>query len=180
MAAHTVFLGFPQPYKVGLYPKVKAGFPRYSASRHRQLRSFHIEGNPEACRQCFRQFRYGDAKGPQEVCRRLSELCRQWLKPERRTKEQILDVVILEQFLALLPPGIQGQVREHGPETCAQAVALVKNFLPTQQEASRWKDQVRLFSPRLFSHAPGCDMGSEGGVSDVSGPGLPTPEVGRR
>ncbi|KAF7235528.1 Zinc finger and SCAN domain-containing protein 30 [Varanus komodoensis] len=97
--------------------------------------------SPEACRQCFRQFRYGDAKGPQEVCRRLSELCRQWLKPERRTKEQILDVVILEQFLALLPPGIQGQVREHGPETCAQAVALVKNFLPTQQEASRWKDQ---------------------------------------
>ncbi|XP_060095044.1 zinc finger and SCAN domain-containing protein 31-like isoform X1 [Heteronotia binoei] len=91
----------------------------------------------ETQRQRFRQFSYHEAEGPREACGRLRELCHQWLKPERHTKEQILETLILEQFLSILPPGIQGCVRERGPETCAQAVALAEGFLLRQQEAER-------------------------------------------
>nr|XP_056722926.1 putative nuclease HARBI1 [Euleptes europaea] len=96
----------------------------------------------EMKRQRFRQFRYQEAEGPREVCSQLWYLCHRWLKPERHTKEQILELLILEQFLAILPLDIQSWVREHEPETCSQAATLAEDFLQMQQEAERREQQV--------------------------------------
>ncbi|XP_078242954.1 uncharacterized protein LOC110090182 [Pogona vitticeps] len=111
----------------GEYAKVKAAILKVDAIR------------TETQRQRFRQFRYHEAKGPREVCGQLRELCRGWLKPEKHTKEQILDLLVLEQFMTLLPDEIQSWVREHDPETCAQAVPLAEAFLLRQREAEKEK-----------------------------------------
>ncbi|XP_059585297.1 zinc finger protein 2 isoform X2 [Alligator mississippiensis] len=83
---------------------------------------------PEPWRQRFRGLRYRDAPGPREVCRRLQELCRGWLEPQRRSKEQVLELVVLEQFLAILPPGMRSWEWGRSVQTCAQAVALAEGF----------------------------------------------------
>ncbi|XP_054831542.1 zinc finger protein 184-like [Eublepharis macularius] len=116
----------------GDYGKVKAALLRGDAMR------------TESKRQHFRQCCYQDFDGPRRIYSRLQELCRQWLKPDHRTKEQILELIIQEQLLAMLPLEVQTRVRECGPEDCIEVVALAEDFLMGRQAARMWEWPVPL------------------------------------
>ncbi|XP_015261996.1 PREDICTED: zinc finger protein 397-like isoform X2 [Gekko japonicus] len=104
------------------YGKVKAAILRGDAlSREKQ-------------RQEFRRFCYQEAEGPRGAYSQLREMCRGWLRVENHSKEQILELLILEQLLSVLPPEIQSWVRESGPESCSQVVALAEEFLLRQEK----------------------------------------------
>ncbi|XP_023369649.1 zinc finger protein 213 isoform X1 [Otolemur garnettii] len=94
----------------------------------------------EACRQRFRQFCYGDVHGPHEAFSQLWELCCRWLRPELHTKEQILELLVLEQFLTVLPGKIQGWVQEQHPRSGEEAVALVEDL--QKQPVKSWPQDV--------------------------------------
>uniref|UniRef100_A0A8C0NB70 Zinc finger protein 446 n=1 Tax=Canis lupus familiaris TaxID=9615 RepID=A0A8C0NB70_CANLF len=70
----------------------------------------------------------GRVAGPREALARLRELCHQWLRPEACSKEQMLELLVLEQFLGTLPPEIQAWVRGQRPGSPEEAVALVEGL----------------------------------------------------
>ncbi|XP_028639004.1 zinc finger protein 18 isoform X3 [Grammomys surdaster] len=121
---------------LGLLPflaRVKdATFSGSDATQQRELAS------PETARQLFRQFRYQVMSGPQETLRQLRKLCFQWLRPEVHTKEQILEILMLEQFLTILPGEIQMWVRKQCPGSGEEAVTLVESLKGDPQKLWQW------------------------------------------
>uniref|UniRef100_A0A2I3TTC0 Zinc finger protein 446 n=1 Tax=Pan troglodytes TaxID=9598 RepID=A0A2I3TTC0_PANTR len=83
---------------------------------------------PETARLRFRGFCYREVAGPREALARLRELCCQWLQPEAHSKEQMLEMLVLEQFLGTLPPEIQAWVRGQRPGSPEEAAALVEGL----------------------------------------------------
>ncbi|KAM3847838.1 uncharacterized protein M6D78_004535 isoform 1-T3 [Vipera latastei] len=157
-----------------------------SQGPHRDLKSSEPlkESLPEAetvvleiQRQHFRRFLYREAEGAREACSRLWFLCCRWLKPERHTKEQILELLVLEQFLTILPPEIQSWVVEGCPQTCAQAVALAEGFQQKEWAHEMLDEQVSRKKPALnFSGSKqetlACQQGDDNRLSTIQGESL--------
>ncbi|KAK9405591.1 zinc finger and SCAN domain-containing protein 12-like [Crotalus adamanteus] len=133
----------------GVYGKVKAAILQRDARRR------------EEQRQHFRRFRYQEAEGPRGAYSRLQEHCQRWLKADTCTKEQIVELLILEQFLAILPPEMQRWVRACSPESCSQAVALVEDFLGEKEEPSMWGNQTGVLSKEAATISRISQAGSE-------------------
>lgn len=94
--------------------------------------------SPETARQLFRQFPYQVTSGPHETLQQLRKLCAQWLQPEVHTKEQILEMLMLEQFLSILPGEIQTWVRKQCPGSGEEAVTLVESLKGDPQRLWQW------------------------------------------
>lgn len=78
--------------------------------------------------QRFRSFQYEEAAGPREALAQLRELCWQWLWPEARSKEQVLELLVQEQFLVTPPPDTQVWVESQCSKTGEETVVLVEDF----------------------------------------------------
>ncbi|KAM9063147.1 zinc finger protein 397 isoform X2 [Sarcophilus harrisii] len=103
--------------------------------------------DPEASRQNFRHFQYTDVAGPRKALSQLRELCLQWLRPEIHNKHQILELLVLEQFLTILPREIRAWVKSQHPDSSEEVVSLVENLAHVHQGEAQ-PSQGPGFSPR--------------------------------
>uniref|UniRef100_A0A6I8NL04 Zinc finger and SCAN domain containing 29 n=1 Tax=Ornithorhynchus anatinus TaxID=9258 RepID=A0A6I8NL04_ORNAN len=112
----------------------------------------------ETLRRRFRRFRYEEVAGPHEAFSKLWELCCRWLRPEMRTKEQILELLVLEQFLTILPGDLRIWVQDQRPKSGEEAVGLVEDL---QREPGRPGQQVTVNVPKQKVLSDGPTEGAQ-------------------
>ena len=109
--------------------------------------------------QPFRQFGYHDTPGPWEALSQLRVLCCEWLRPEIHTKEQILELLVLEQFLTILPQELHAWVQEHCPESAEEAVTLLEDLERELDEPAPQVDRGALLSCEIESPVDQAGVG---------------------
>ena len=143
---------------------------------------------PDRSRQRFRAFRYPEAAGPRQALSRLRELCRQWLRPDMHSKEQILELLVLEQFLTILPGELQAWVQEQNPESVEEVVTVLEDLereldelgyrasVQTEEQVTFQEvkplatEQKPSVSLQFVKAKPGCELaGREAQEEQVSG-----------
>lgn len=90
----------------------------------------------EAFHRRFSQFQYEEAAGPRDAFCRLWELCFQWLKPQTRSVEQILAMMVTEKFLQILPADMENSARMRSLETRERLFTLIEELRRDNQEAA--------------------------------------------
>ncbi|KAI5614553.1 hypothetical protein C0J50_11136, partial [Silurus asotus] len=79
------------------------------------------------------------AETPSETYNRLRHLYRRWVRPELHTKEEIGEMVILEQFLRHTRSGYGIWVKEREPRTGLAAAKLAQQYRNAHQESHRFQ-----------------------------------------
>ncbi|XP_045705514.1 zinc finger and SCAN domain-containing protein 5B-like [Phyllostomus hastatus] len=128
MDAHQTFLCGPGKPQEGRGSQlVPSALPQGSLpGRHgRDSEMWHV---------AFRAFTSSKDSDPVQDLRKLSELCRLWLRPDLHTLEQILDKLVLEQFMISMPLELQVLVKDHNVHSCKD----LEDILKSQEKPKTW------------------------------------------
>uniref|UniRef100_A0A8C6S2T0 Zinc finger with KRAB and SCAN domains 16 n=1 Tax=Nannospalax galili TaxID=1026970 RepID=A0A8C6S2T0_NANGA len=123
---------FPDPPSLASSEQSKV--PRVDTLRDQENILRREVADLESFRQKFRWFCYSQEEGPRKTLSQLWELCKQWLRPDIHTKEQILELLVFEQFLRVLPGETRTWVQSQHPESSVEVVTLVENLNQALEE----------------------------------------------
>ncbi|KAL2091505.1 hypothetical protein ACEWY4_013768 [Coilia grayii] len=98
----------------------------YGKVREAILNKYEIDH--DRYRHRFRSMTLTEGETARELQARLSELYNKWMCPAQKTKAEIGDTIILEQFLRMLNPELRIWVKERNPQTSKQAAPFTCSF----------------------------------------------------
>ncbi|XP_043990563.1 neurotrophin receptor-interacting factor homolog [Gambusia affinis] len=110
------------------------------------------EINEEVYRQRFREPEVRVNETPREFYNRLKDLYLKWMQPQRRRKEDIGEILILEQFYSSLSPELRVWVKERNPAAAQEAAELVENFLAARRGPKTFRYNLQQKSSLLQDH----------------------------
>ncbi|KAL0610029.1 Zinc finger and SCAN domain-containing protein 5A [Plecturocebus cupreus] len=122
-----------------------------------ETRLGHHDPDPETWHMNFRMFSCPEQSDPIQALRKLTELCHLWLRPDLHTKEQILDMLVMEQFMISMPQELQVLVMMNGVRSCKELEDLLRN----NRRSKKWsvvtllgKEYLMLDSDAEMAEAP--------------------------
>ncbi|XP_026094089.1 uncharacterized protein LOC113066406 [Carassius auratus] len=99
------------------------------------LQKFNISA--ETYRQRFRAVNIPEGESPTETYHRLRNLFQRWVRPDLHSKEEIGELIILEQLLRVLPYDSRTWVKEHEPESGLAAAKLAQQYQNAHRSGPR-------------------------------------------
>ncbi|KAL2089229.1 hypothetical protein ACEWY4_016128 [Coilia grayii] len=94
--------------------------------------------NKETYQLNFRGAEVKEEESPKELYVRLRDLYHRWVQPQKHTKEEIGEMIIMEQFLCLVSPDLQVWIKERNPVLAAEAASVADIFVAAQRKTQQW------------------------------------------
>ncbi|RXN24948.1 hypothetical protein ROHU_005997 [Labeo rohita] len=105
----------------------------------------------ETYRLRFRSLMVPAGENVRETYNRIKGLYKRWMRPEMRSKEQLEETIILEQYLRVLRPDVRIWVKEHQPRTGEEAAGLAERYLAAHRESPRTSKGMDIIGPLVKS-----------------------------
>ena len=137
----------------------------YKSVKEAILTEYEI--NEDVYRQRFRDPDFQPGETPREFYNRLKDLYQKWMQPEKKTKEQVGEVLILEQFYRSLSPELRVWVKERNPASGREAAEFVENFLSARRGPKTFRFDP--FSKASASRGKSVGSGMGGGPVQAGG-----------
>uniref|UniRef100_A0A8C8RZ56 SCAN box domain-containing protein n=1 Tax=Pelusios castaneus TaxID=367368 RepID=A0A8C8RZ56_9SAUR len=121
-----------------------------------------LDITPETFRRWFTGTPYNPGVRLRALAQELKEACRRRLQPEKHSKEDVLDTIVLEQFLHVLPGQGRWWVMRHRPTTLNEAVSRIEDFLAAESPRDVVSPKSKRHDPRIPGpgQAPGSNLPS--------------------
>ncbi|XP_078496397.1 zinc finger and SCAN domain-containing protein 26-like [Lissotriton helveticus] len=92
----------------------------------------HLGLDDERYQKQFRSLTLGAGVRPLSVASQLQDLGHRWLKPDIRSATEIVELIIMEQFVQILPAEAREWLSHHHVRSLARAVRLIEGYLAQQ------------------------------------------------
>ncbi|XP_070400576.1 uncharacterized protein [Nothobranchius furzeri] len=112
----------------------------YHAIKAAVLSKFNV--TEETYRYRFRSTSVPVGETVRETYNRIKGLYKRWMRPDSRSKEEIGETIILEQYLRVLQPDVRTWVKENNPRTGEEAANLAERYLAAHQEPAKSRTAV--------------------------------------
>ena len=130
---------------------------KYDEVKEAILRRYEID--EEAYRYRFRSVKKEPEETNRELAVRLRDLCTKWTRA-CKTKEEVIELIIMEQLLNTMPPNVRIWVGERKPQTSVEAGQLADDY---QQARRRAQDGSRQEPKKVPNLQRKCHTCSETG-----------------
>ena len=116
---------------------------KYEQVKEAIFRRYDI--NEETYRRRFRSATWRTNEAPVEMLTRITDLAGKWLKSSE-TREKVIDSIVREQFINVLPEEARIWVKERKPKTSKEAGTLAEDFRQARKET--WESAAGKFNKR--------------------------------
>uniref|UniRef100_A0A7M4EAK3 SCAN box domain-containing protein n=1 Tax=Crocodylus porosus TaxID=8502 RepID=A0A7M4EAK3_CROPO len=139
-------------YSAGLMGFLGSGKPQLTASTkppEQWLRGmpeailYRLEISPETYRQKFRAKEKLEEIQLRMLAQLLNNAATQWIQPASKTTKEVVDLVILEQFIKNVEVNTQKWVKRHQPRSLAEALKVTEDYLVEEERGGR-ENTVRI------------------------------------
>ncbi|XP_069057113.1 zinc finger and SCAN domain-containing protein 30-like isoform X2 [Pleurodeles waltl] len=118
------------PLLTGNAREVYQALPLYNANNYDDVKNAiltHVSG--ESYRKKFRGLAFTAGASLQTVAQQLRDWGRRWLKPETRSAAEMMELILVEQFIRILPESAGEWLSHHKVQSLDSAVQLMERFL---------------------------------------------------
>ncbi|XP_078243318.1 uncharacterized protein LOC140703916 [Pogona vitticeps] len=124
------------PCLTGVLQEVVDTLPTQEATQYETVKGAILQTlnlTEEAYRKKFRELKFKSGMHPRPVSQRMKANVIRWLKPEEKTKDEIIETFVMEHLISTLSVNMHSWVQRNRPKRLEEAISLIENYCAAEE-----------------------------------------------